>query len=231
MSILYRLLEEREYLPGVLALREGIARSVEMGRSVIFHFGPTSLATGAKYITPGISILQHIANVSGELNAHLIVTTLDPMLLAWCQDLIRTEYRLAGREDSEVDVRYVAATGFSYAAAMMGLIQKEKPGAHFLMGTGSFSSIIECETATSVGAFQVGGSLSTTQLPMLLATCDYTLLGEEYAVAGVTLSKNIGVLGCVAGEDWGKAIVMVTSIIGAILIQFDIRWLASLFGG
>lgn len=232
---LYRAERRKEQrirnIPAMEGFREGIARSVEMGRPVLFHFGTLALSTDAAFLAPGISLLHRIAKISGELNAHLIATVMDPMLQSMVEDIIGEEYLVTGRAASDADVRFVAPSGFPYVAGLLGLLNREKPGAHFLMGTTNFEAIILCETASTIGAFQIAGSLGTWQLPMFIATCDYTLISEEFVVAGAMVYNDVGVLGTIAGQDWCKVIVIALVILGGLFIQFGNTMFSVLMGG
>lgn len=211
------------------ALREGVSRSVEMGRPVLFHFGTLTLGDRSYQIAPALSMLGHVARVSAEVGAHLTATTLDPQTQAIMEEVIKDNYAAVGQSDENLDVRYVASSGYPYTVALMGILAREKPGAHFLMGSGFFEVIIICESAARVGAFQVSGSPTTYQLPMMIATCDYVLLGEEYTVAGAFLSQDLGQLGTVVGQDWCKAVLIVLVFLGGILATLGIPWIRNLF--
>ncbi|MBO7392728.1 MAG: hypothetical protein J6U98_00840, partial [Abditibacteriota bacterium] len=60
----------------------------------------------------------------------------------------------------------------------------------------------------------LAGTPDTTQVPFVLATCDYTLLGDEYAAAGAYRSTEPTLLGSLVGQDYGKIVLIITIIIG-----------------
>jgi hypothetical protein len=93
------------------------------------------------------------------------------------------------------------------------------------------------ETGNSTGAIQIAGTDSDSQLPFFIASCDYTLIGEELYAASAYLSKEPLLLGSLKGQDWGKLILMVCIFIGVIMESFSLlfdwswlHWIAKFFG-
>jgi hypothetical protein len=96
----------------------------------------------------------------------------------------------------------------------------------FSKGTGSFGAeaLIVAEGAQMVGAFQVAGSDGTTQLPVIFAICDYTLIGEEFFAAAAYLSDDPTPRGALRGQDIFKFGLIVFTIVGtiAMILGFNI---------
>jgi hypothetical protein len=67
-----------------------------------------------------------------------------------------------------------------------------------------------------VGAIQVAGTTQTTQIPFLIASCDYTIIGDEYYAASAYISREPTLLGSLAGQDIAKAIIWLFVLIGTI---------------
>ena len=102
---------------------------------------------------------------------------------------------------------------------------REKPAAIFLVGYFFAESLILAETGQSTGAIQIAGQADPTQLPFFVATCDYTLIGEELYAASAYLSKEPVLLGSVRGQDIAKAILLLLGIVGVIAASFGNTWL------
>ena len=66
------------------------------------------------------------------------------------------------------------------------------------------------------------------QLPFFVAACDYTLIGEELFAASAYLSREAKLLGSLKGQDLGKAIFLVSIVVGLILEHFGLS-VSSLF--
>lgn len=213
-------------LPALAAVKEAVSRCVELGRPILFHFGTLGMASSSHWIVPGLGILNLVARTCGELNAHLICTTPDAVMVSMFQDVVEVNYKLAGRATGDTDVRYIGGGG--YTAAIMALCEEERPGAHFILGNTMQDAIIACESAATVGAFQIGGTAGFWQMPMMVASCDYTLMGEEYLVAGAIVSNDVSQLGTIVGQDWCKAVVIALIVAGTILWQFGSSWIVNL---
>ena len=58
------------------------------------------------------------------------------------------------------------------------------------MGKFFAESLLFAETGNSIGAIQIAGTGSQTQIPFFVTACDYTLMGEEFFAASAYLSKE-----------------------------------------
>ena len=101
---------------------------------------------------------------------------------------------------------------FPYAAAVVGLMHREKPAANFFFGSFAAESLILAEAGNQVGAIQVAGTISTMQLPFFITACDYTIIGEEYYAATAYLTREPTMIGSLRGQDMGK-VVMTTFVV------------------
>jgi len=215
--------QKMKTIPACNGIPEGIQRSVEMGRPVLFEFGSIALNLYSQYIGPALGILNEVAKESARLGAHLITISFDPPSTAIMEEIVKNNYILYGRTMEEMDNRYVAGTDRGFTVATLAILEREKPGAHFLMGTTSYDAVIVCQAAADIGAFQVAGAIQTFQLPVMSVICDYVLIGEEFAVAGSVFSNKLGQLGTIVGHDWAKAVLVGLLILGAILAQFGLK--------
>ena len=212
-------------IPAIEAIEEGIKRSVELGRPVVASFGSLTMALRMFYIAQGFAVVGYIAKICGEVNARLVFASIDPAVLAPMEDVIKSNYAAAGGDAQNAEVRYIASTSHSFTSAMLEFLDKERPGAAFLFCTTNPEVAAVGETGARIGAFQVMGASVQNQVANMIAVSDYVLIGEEFTVAGAYLSKNVGQLGTIVGQDWGKAFVMGMIVLGGILAQFGITWL------
>jgi len=88
------------------------------------------------------------------------------------------------------------------------------------MGQFFAESLVLAETGNSIGAIQIAGTAEPAQLPFFVASCDYTLIGEELFAASAYLSREPRLLGSLKGQDIGKAIILIALIIGLLLETF-----------
>ena len=75
------------------------------------------------------------------------------------------------------------------------------------------------EGGYQVGSVQISGSASVVQLPFLVASCNSTLIGEEFFAAGAVAGNNMSLLGSVRGQDVCKygAIFIIVGVLAYII--------------
>jgi len=139
-------------------------------------------------------------------------------------EVVKEAYTKVGRPDSfhENQVHYITDDQFGYAAAIDGMVVREKPATIFYMGAFFAESLILAETGNAAGAIQIAGTAMPAQLPFFVTACDYTLIGEELFAASAYLSKEPKLLGSLKGQDYGKAVFLIAIIVGVIMETFGI---------
>jgi hypothetical protein len=117
----------------------------------------------------------------------------------------------AGRPDLYYDdmVHYISDDQFAYAAGVNGIMIREKPAACFYQGKFYAESLLLAETGNSIGAIQIAGTGSASQIPFFVTACDYTLIGEEFFAASAYLSNKPELIGSIKGQDIVKFMVMI----------------------
>ena len=221
-------------VPGIDAIDEAIGRAVEMGKPIICSHGIADLraATTGPQTLAGLSVLSYVTKKAIESNARVIVPVRQPEVWPIAADIMETEYKLAGRSneyDSD-DIKFLSSDQFGFASSYMGLMTREKPGANIMIGAYWAESLQLAETGNSVGAFQIAGTAQTSQIPFFLVTSDYCLIGEEIYSAGAYLTKDAPLLASLAGQDVGRIIAVVLSILGTLAYTAGINTLLDLFG-
>jgi hypothetical protein len=205
-------------LQGLEAVDEAVGRATEMGRSVLFIPGIMDL--DEIQTIAGLSILGRVAATTAEYETPLLVPILYPLAFAAGQEVVRQAYINAGKSDAyrEDMVRYIAGEQFAFAAAVNGIMMRDKPAANIFMGAFYAESLLLAETGNASGAIQIAGTANPEQLPFFIAACDYTIMGEELYAASAYLSREPLLLGSLKGQDLIKIFVVITLIVGAILI-------------
>jgi hypothetical protein len=143
---------------------------------------------------------------------------------------VKASYLAEGRPDlyREDMVNYVTYDQFAYTATVSARMIREKPAAIFLVGYFFAESLILAETGQSTGAIQIAGQADPTQLPFFVATCDYTLIGEELYAAGAYLSREPVLLGSMRGQDFAKALLIVLGLSGIVAVSLGATWFLKL---
>ena len=62
-------------------------------------------------------------------------------------------------------VHYLTDDQFAYAAGVNGIMNREKPAACLYMGKFYAESLLLAETGNSIGAIQIAGTASQSQIP------------------------------------------------------------------
>ncbi len=206
-------------ISGLEAIDDAVGRAAELGKPIVYI--PGLLGINSIPTIASLSILRRVAKKAAEYEVDLIMPNADPMVMTTAQEVVKEAYMDAGRPDlyNPNNIYYLTSDQFGYTAGVDGILMREKPGAVFLQGYFYAESLILAETAYSIGAIQIAGTTSTTQLPFFVAACDYTLIGEEMLAASAYLSKDPVTLGSLKAEDYAKAFIIVFLVV-AILSKF-----------
>jgi hypothetical protein len=189
-----------------------------MGRPIVYVPGLGSVADIATIAS--INILGEVAKKIARYDSTLLVPNRDPIVYTVAREVVKEAYTEAGRPDAfrAESVFFVTSEQFAYAAAVDGLMVREKPATNFFLGTFWAESLILAETGATTGAIQIAGTDSVFQLPFFITACDYTLIGEELYAASAYLSKEPLLLGSLKGQDYGKLLVLGVIIAGSALL-------------
>ncbi len=217
-------------IPGLQALEEAVGRATEMGKSVLFVPGIMDLDQ-VETIT-GLNLLGHVAEHTAKYETSLNVPVSKSIVMEAGRDICKESYLKAGRPDLYSDdmVHYISDEQFAYAAGVNGIMEREKPAACFYLGKFYAESLILAETGNSIGAIQIAGTGSPSQIPFFVTACDYTLIGEEFFTASAYLSNKPELVGSIKGQDIVKLLVMTVMVLTVVFnglyqtgwITFDI---------
>jgi hypothetical protein len=216
-------------IAGLEAVDEAVGRATEMGRKILYIPGTQDM--DQVQTLAGIAILGRVARLTAEYETLLTVPVSRSLVMVAARETVKESYLATGRPELYNDdmVFYLTDDQFGYAAALEGIMVREKPATVFMQGSFYAESLILAETGNSIGAIQIAGTAQPAQLPFFVAACDYTLLGEELFVAGAYLSREPRQLGSIKGQDLAKAVILLVLLVGAVvqtLHLFDFtRWL------
>ena len=216
-------------IAGLNAVEEAIGRATEMARPILYTPGwggdiqrPTTIAS--------LNILSHVAEKTAAYDCRLLFPTHDPVIMTVAQEVIKESYSRTGYPERfrADDISYVSSSQFGYAAAVEGMIMREKPASVFLLGTFEAESLIMAETGNIAGSIQIAGTDSTIQLAFFIVACDFTLIGEELFAASGYLSKDPSLLASINAQDIMKVLIvvlLVAAIGSAFLFPASEWWL------
>ena len=207
-------------LPALEAIPEAIGRSVEMGRPVLYNLGIADIVgdTAAQTVA-GLVVLSHVSKLAAEYGTKVIVPIRMPTVLPLAEEAVRNAYALAGKADRYDPnwVQYMSQEQWAFVSGVMGITQRERPGANIMIGGFWSETLLLVENGNSVGAIQIGGTGNLPQVPFFVAACDYTLIGEEIYAAGAVASQDPVSLGSIDGQDLAKIYALALVVVGAVL--------------
>ncbi len=207
-------------IAGLKALEEAVGRATEMGKSVLFV--PGIMDIDQVETVSGLIILRHVAGMTARYEAGLNVPVSRSIVMEAARETCREAYLKEGRPDQYYDdmVHYLTDDQFAYAAGVDGIMLREKPAACFYQGKFYAESLILAETGNSIGAIQIAGTGSPSQIPFFVTACDYTLIGEEFFTASAYLSNRPELIGSIKGQDIVKLLVMICMVLVFIFNGF-----------
>ncbi|MGI6164011.1 MAG: DUF6754 domain-containing protein [Bacillota bacterium] len=210
-------------IAGLDAIEEAIGRSTEMGRPVHYCPGIGGIgAVEAPQTFAGLAILSYVSRLTARFDVPEIVTIRQPEVFPMAEETVRQAYLEEGKSDAYEpgNIRFLSSQQFAYAAALFGIMAREKPAANFMMGAFWAEALMLAEVGSEVGALQITGTAQLSQVPFFVASSDYTLIGEELFAAAAYLSKDQMQLGSILGQDMAKVIVAALIIAGVVSRSF-----------
>lgn len=203
-------------IPGVDAIEDAVGRSTEMGRPVLY-------VTGIEEITDiqtiaSLLILGHVAEMTAEYDTEIKVCNTYPMTMLVAEEIVRNSYANVGRADAHrpENVMFITSEQFAFAAAVNGMILRDRPATNIYLGRFFAESLMLSETGFVAGAVQIAGTAEFTQLPFFVAACDYTLIGEELYAVGAYLSREPNQVAQIKAADVMKVVVALLILAGVI---------------
>jgi hypothetical protein len=212
-------------IAGLAAVEEAVGRATEMGKPILYIPGLGDIDWTATIAS--MNILGEVAKKIAVYDTPLIVCNRWSVTYIVAKEVVRESFSAEGRPDKfkEDYVRYLTEAQFGFAAAVNGIMVREKPATNFFIGRFWAESLIMAETGTQTGAIQIAGTDSVLQLPFFVTACDYTLIGEELYAASAYLSREPLLLGSLKAQDYGKVIVFAILLGFTILAFFNINLL------
>jgi len=216
-------------LPGLEAIDEAVGRATETDRMVLYLPGFGGL--GDPQTLASLGVLSDVARTTARYDANLVVAVEYADLVPVYEEVVRNSYVAEGKADAFTPehIRWFSDHYYGYAVAVIGMIYKERPASVIMLGNFAFDALMYAEAGAQVGAIQIGGTASSTQIPFFVAACDYALIGEEIFAAAAYLTQEPNRVASIVVEDWGKFLVTGLVLLGAILATFGTAdWLDKL---
>jgi hypothetical protein len=215
-------------IPGLDAVDEAVGRATEMGKPILYVPGLGDIVWTATIAS--MNILGEVAKKIAQYDTPIIVTNRWSVVYTVSKEVVREAFTAEGKPENfqEEYVRYLTEAQFGFAAAVNGIMLRERPATNFFIGRFWAESLIMAETGAQTGAIQIAGSDSVLQLPFFITACDYTLIGEELYAASAYLSREPLLMGSLKAQDYGKLIVLAILFVFTILAFANIDLLSLL---
>lgn len=211
-------------LPALDKIDEAIGRATELGRPIHQAMSYSSImgAASAPMILSGIAVMRYISTKTAQMDTQYIATVGNAETYSVAEEVVRGAYIEQGKQDAYDPsmVRFLSTAQFAYTAAAVGIMNREKIAANIMIGYFAAESLILAETGHALGAVQIAGTAVMPQIPFFVATCDYTLIGDEvYAVSGY-LDRDPATLGTMAAQDIAKVLAGLFLLAGSLAMTF-----------
>ena len=203
-------------LPGMEELPALIGRAAETGQPLHVSVGVAGVGGGTTAETwAGLTLLEQMADEAAACDTPLIVTVADATVLPIAQSILWRAYVRSGNPEGydPTQVRLIAPDPMAYAAGVTGLLEREPLAANVMVGSFGDEYLLMGETGVRRGLRQIVGTANPRTLPLVYASADETLIGEQMFAVGAYTARLPIQIGSLFTEDWAK-----WALIGAILV-------------
>lgn len=206
-------------LPGIKELPGLVARSAETGQPLHVSVGvggvggPVTAETWA-----GLTLFGQVADEVVAGGASLVVTVADATVLPIAQDILQRAYdRYGFSHGYDPDqVRFIAPQATVYAMGVMGVLERESLAGSIMLGSFGDEYLLIGETGARQGVYQIVGTASPQTLPLVYASADETLIGEEVFATGAYTSRLPMQIASLLTEDWLRWLLIAAIVVTAI---------------
>ena len=204
-------------IAGLAAIDEAIGRAAELGTPILFNPGVEDFTNIQSLAALGV--LGHVAKKCAVFGIPIIVTTCKPIMVPICEDVLRSAFDEAGKPElmHGCEVQFISTANDLTALGTAALMLDRKVSSVFLFGAYDYTSLLYSEGGQLAGCMQIAGTGEYYQIPFFIASCDYVVMVEELFACSSYLSRNPVMLGSVAGQDYGKLVLLGLIGIGVIV--------------
>lgn len=206
-------------IPGYETLQESLGRAAEGGRAVHVSMGTGGLGgVSTAESLAGLTVLEHVASHAEATGLEIIATVSDASLLPVAQDVMREACAAQGDPYAYEPscVRFVSPNPAAYAAGVIDILGHANVGNNIMVGSFGDEVLLIGEAGARNELTQVGGTSSPQILPLIYASSDHTLIGEEMFAAGAYLRQRTSHLASLVTQDWLRTAVIVAIVIGIL---------------
>jgi len=197
-----------------------LGRTAESGKRVHLSLGSSWVGgdqTAA--LAVGLTVLRHLADEGAALGISPIVTVADPALMLVAQDTLYRAYQRTGLTTGyrSTDVQMIAPDPTAYAVGAQETINRETVGANVMIGHFGEEYLLLGEPGAQREIVQMVGADSVPVQPLMWATSDRVLLGEELFAAGAYLTHRPEHIASLYLQDTLRVLIVIAIAIGVLL--------------
>jgi len=210
-------------LPGLDELPELVGRSAETGQPLHVSVGVAGIGGSTTAETwAGLTVLRQLADAAAVCDTPLLVTVSDATVLPIAQDILwRAHVRNGTPEGYDpTHVQLIAPEPMAYAAGVSGILERQSLTANVMIGSFGDEYLLIGETGARRGVHQIVGTSDPQTLPLVYASADETLIGEEMFAGGAYTTRLPIQIASLLAEDWGR-----WALAAGILIAAAVRLL------
>lgn len=216
------------------AIDEALGRATEEGKPVHFTPGYSYQSLSSEQgpqVLASIGILGYVGRLCARFDVPIIYNTDIADSLPLVEETLRTAYREEGKPEAfdVKGIRYQPDQS-TMVSAILGTMQREKPAVSFMIGGLYYESVVIGEAGNVIGATQIAGTANTHQMPFIIATCDYAMIGEEIYAASAYVTRDPLVTSGIAGGDWLKILLIGVTLLGLVLELAGVKAISALLG-
>ena len=217
-------------LPAFDAMEEAVGRAVEQGRPVL-----TTYSFRDQFDAPtmvGLETVRYTSKLTTQKGGDMLVGAGAARTLPVAME----NYRL-GCLEGEVpelyngaNVHFFTKQQWAYASGVMGLMQREQPGACIFIGPFLVEGIHLGINSRRINTMAIGGNTSYSMGAFMFVTMDYVLLGEEMFAAGAYMTEDPVNISGIAAEDVMKWVICGILVVGTLFKLVGSDLLVTLLG-
>jgi hypothetical protein len=200
-----------------------LGRTVESGRKVHLSLGSSGLGdeqTAAA--SAGLTVLRSFAEQGAAFGHSTVVTVADPILMLVAQDILYRAYQRSGLGASyrSTDVRLIAPDPAAYAVGAQEEINQERVAANVMVGHFGDEYLLLGEAGAQRGITQMVGSNTVEAQPLMMATSDRALMGEDLFAAGAYLTRRPEQVASLHVQDVLRVLLVVAILVAVAIKTF-----------
>ena len=207
-------------LPQIDVLDELVDRCVEMNKEIWFLSGQGVMTNAFELpaILSTFGVLSYVTRKAAEVGCKIQHVTVLPIAYNIQSEIMRESYELAGKpEEFDPLETIIYIPNGAERPYIVNESWKRKPGAGILIGGWYHQTIIFSEALQRAGAMTLGGTDTIHNIPFMVAANNYSVIGEEMFAMSAYLSDDPLLANSLAGQDLGKYVVILITVLGILL--------------